>query len=96
MKRPLLAGGSDVPYRVILKPAADRDLDKLPRDVARRIAEQLRALATDPRPPGTVKMQGTRNEYRVRVGDYRIVFEVNDREQTVRVGRIANRREVYK
>jgi mRNA interferase RelE/StbE len=84
-----------VSYRLVLKPAARRDLDALPADVFERVDPHILALADNPRPHGTVKLRGTRNGYRVRVGDYRIIYEIDDRERTVRVGRVGHRREVY-
>jgi mRNA interferase RelE/StbE len=60
-----------------------------------RIAAAIDGLADDPRPRGSVKLAG-RNDYRVRVGDYRIVYAVDDDERLVLVARIAHRREVYR
>lgn len=60
-----------------------------------RIGAAIEALASDPRPPGAVKLAG-RDDFRIRVGDYRIVYAVEDAEQIVLVARIAHRREVYR
>jgi mRNA interferase RelE/StbE len=59
------------------------------------IADAIDALATDPRPPGAIKLAG-RDDYRVRVSDYRIVHAVDDDERLVLIARIAHRREVYR
>jgi mRNA interferase RelE/StbE len=56
---------------------------------------RLERLATDPRPPGCKKLKGGDREWRIRVGAYRIVYEVDDADKTVDVTRIAHRREVY-
>ncbi len=85
-----------MPYRVTLKRVADRDLDRLTRETASQVAQTLRALAIDPRPPGTVKLRGSRNHYRLRVGDYRILYEVDDAARTVTIARVRHRREVYR
>ncbi len=58
--------------------------------------QTLLALERDPRPPGIAKLSGTVNRWRVRIGDYRILFEVDDRAQTVLVLRIVHRREAYR
>ena len=69
----------------------------LPSKVVARIMPRLEHLAGAPRPPGCKKLKGGDNEWRIRVGDYRIVYEVDDAAKTVDVlTRIAHRREVYK
>jgi mRNA interferase RelE/StbE len=83
-------------YTVLLKPSADRALSKLPEPVQRRIAVKLRALQENPRPPGAEKLQGGEELYRVRVGDYRIVYAIEDRRLVVWVVRIADRKDVYR
>lgn len=60
-----------------------------------RIAAAIDGLATDPRPSGAVKLAG-RDDFRIRVGDYRIVYAVDDAERLVLVARIAHRRDVYR
>ena len=87
---------ADVPYKVILKPSADKALSKLPLDIQRRIVGALDALALDPRPHGVAKMAGDDNLWRVRVGEYRIVYEIHDGRLIVLVLRVAHRRDVYR
>lgn len=83
-------------YRVELTPAARRDLRSLPREVLRRIDPQISALAEEPRPPGARKLAGAEHLYRVRVGAYRIVYEVQDAVVVVTIVRVAHRRDVYR
>ena len=83
-------------YRVVLKPSADRELSKLPGDVQRRVAAKIAALADEPRPPGVEKLAGGTDEYRVRVGRYRIVYAIEDDRLVVLVLRIADRKDVYR
>ena len=83
-------------YKVILKPSADKALQKLPADVQRRIVAALDALAVEPRPHNVVKLAGDDNLWRVRVGEYRIVYEIHDGIITILVLRIAHRRDVYR
>jgi mRNA interferase RelE/StbE len=82
-------------YTVRLKPRAERDLDRLPFDVVRRIWRKLLSLEEEPRPTGSSKLEGT-DGYRLRVGDYRIVYLVDDRARVIEVVRVAHRREVYR
>ena len=83
-------------YRIILKPSAQRELNRLPLPLTERIERTIDALAIDPRPPGVKKMQGPVNLWRVRVSDYRIVYEIHDREIVIVVLRIGHRKDVYR
>ena len=83
-------------YAVYFKPSADRQLAKLPRDVQRRIVTAVEALADDPRPPGAVKITGDNNLWRIRVGDYRVVYEIRKGRLVVLVLRVAHRKDVYR
>ena len=78
-----------------LKTRAERELDRLPFTLARRIWRKLLVLAKDSRSRGTSKLEES-DGYRIRIGDYRIVYIVDDREQTVDIIRVAHRREVYR
>jgi mRNA interferase RelE/StbE len=82
-------------YRVSLAPSAARELRKFDPDVRRRIQAALELLAVDPRPPAATRLVGGSGEWRVRTGDYRIVYEIKDDRLLVLVVRMAHRREVY-
>ena len=82
-------------YRVSLAPSAARELRKFDPDVRRRIQAVLELLATEPRPPAAIRLVGGSGEWRVRTGDYRVVYEINDDQLLVLVVRMAHRREVY-
>ena len=81
--------------RVILPKSVQKKLDRLPDDVAARVVARLRALESNPRPTDVKKLKG-RPAWRVRVGDYRIIYEIHDRELVVVVVTIGHRREVYR
>jgi len=86
-------------YDVVLLPDAERALEKLStgdRRAAQRIAATLRALASDPRPSGIRALVGAPGQLRIRVGDYRIVYLIEDSRLIVTVIRIGHRREVYR
>lgn len=84
-------------YRVQLKPAAQRDLKKIKDQVVvRRIVKAIDGLETNPRPSGAQAVQGDGSILRIRVGDYRILYTVADKEVRVLVIRIGHRRDVYK
>lgn len=83
-------------YRLIVKPSAEKDLARLPRSVQGRVLDKLAQVQADPRMPGAMKLAGAQATYRVRVGDWRIVYEVDDPGRTVYVTIIGHRREVYR
>lgn len=83
-------------YEVVAGNAVHRDLARLQRYEQVRALSAMAALAEEPRPQGCIKMAGTRNGYRLRFGSYRIVYTVDDANQTVTITRVAHRREVYR
>jgi len=84
-------------HEVLLSGQAERDLKRLPAEVFQRVIAAIRTLGADPRPHGCRKLQGSpRDDYRVRVGDYRVVYEIDDRNKAVRIMRVRHRREVYR
>ena len=82
-------------YQIQVTRAASRDLRKLQRDVLGRIDRQIQALIDDPRPHGSRKLRNEDELYRVRVGDYRIIYQIRDQELIIVVVRVRHRRDVY-
>jgi mRNA interferase RelE/StbE len=82
-----------MPYRVELAPAAQRDLRRLPREVQARLSALIQALAEDPRPSGVRKLRGEERSWRIRVGPYRIVYDILDDRSLVVVLKVARRNE---
>ncbi len=82
-------------YRVVYKPAAGRDVDKLPRHVLSDLRDAIAALASNPRPHGCKKLRGASGMWRIRVGSYRVVYEIDDDARVVRIARAGHRREIY-
>ena len=83
-------------YKVSFKPSADRQLRKLPAAAQRRIVGKVAALAFNPRPAGVVKLAGDENLWRIRIGDFRVIYEIHDDRLVVLVLRVANRKDVYR
>ena len=83
-------------FRVVFAKPAEKVFLGLDRDIQRRIARAIAALETNPRPPGCVKLAGEADLYRVRAGDWRIVYAVQDRELLILVVKIGHRREIYR
>ena len=82
-------------YSLVVKTSAERELRALPKEDRRRIVARARGLAHNPRPPGNEKLSG-QERYRIRQGDYRIVYAINDEARIVEIVKIGHRREVYR
>ena len=82
-------------YLVRIAPAAERQLRKFDPQVRRRLHAVIDLLAEHPRPPAAIQLVGGAGEWRVRTGDYRIIYEIDDGELIVLVLRLGHRREVY-
>jgi mRNA interferase RelE/StbE len=83
-------------YRVFLRPAAVRDLESLSSKIKSRAEAAIQALGENPRPAGTKKLVGFEDEWRLRVGSYRILYIIGDQDHSVTVARVAHRREAYR
>ncbi len=82
-------------YEVYLERAAEQDLKRLSAINFKRIIPRIQALTENPRPVGCRKISGSKNDWRIRVGDYRVIYEVEDEKKIVRVMRVKHRREAY-
>ena len=83
-------------YEIVYAPSAAKALRKLDRQVARRLLEAISKLAEEPHPAGCVQLVGGEGELRIRVGDYRVVYDVIDEEIVVLILRLGHRREIYR
>lgn len=82
-------------YSIKFKSSAAKELKKLPLELQHRIANKIEKLVEDPRPSGVIKLKGNDNLYRCRVGEYRIVYDINDSMQKIVVTRVRHRKDVY-
>ncbi|MFH0977203.1 MAG: type II toxin-antitoxin system RelE/ParE family toxin [Spirochaetota bacterium] len=82
-------------YSIIISSAANRDYKRLPQSEILKINKVIDHLASNPRPSGYKKLKD-RNAYRIRIGNYRIIYEINDKDVILFVIRIRHRKEVYK
>ncbi len=82
-------------FAVTFARSARKELERLSGDLTERILEAIEALTADPRPPGVTKLKGQRNLWRLRVGDYRVVYSIDDAAKVVDVSLIRHRRDVY-
>ena len=81
------------PYRVELAPAAQRDLGRLPQELRARLAMPIKALAENPRPPRVRKLRGEERTWRIRIGPYRIVYDIHDDQALVVILKVVRRSE---
>jgi len=83
-------------YSIRWKPSATKDLRRLPKDSIPRILRAVEQLASDPLPQGTRKLIGSERSYRLREGDYRIIYTVEANELVIQIVRIGHRKDVYR
>jgi mRNA interferase RelE/StbE len=83
-------------YRVDLASSAAKAIQKLPTVVAERVTAKIATLAGDPRVPGVQKLQGAEDLYRLRVGNYRVIFTIQEETATVLVVKVADRKDAYR
>lgn len=82
-------------YSLLILPSAEKDCDRLSREIYQRCQKAILKLEQDPRPPGCQKLVGE-DGYRIRVGDYRILYRIDDASKRVFIYRVKHRREVYR
>ncbi|MFZ0961510.1 MAG: type II toxin-antitoxin system RelE/ParE family toxin [Terriglobia bacterium] len=85
-----------VKYSLEVMHSAQRELDALDDPLFTRVDRRILALADDPRPAGSKKLKGYKDSWRIRIGDWRVVYIVDDAAKLVSITRVAHRREVYK
>ncbi|MDP8238606.1 MAG: type II toxin-antitoxin system RelE/ParE family toxin [Candidatus Hatepunaea meridiana] len=83
-------------YRIILLRPASKTLHKLHPDQVQRIVKRIDELGENPRPTGCRKIQTEKNRYRIRIGNYRVLYRINNEKREITVHRIALRNKVYK
>ena len=85
----------EVAYRIEVTPRARKDLKGLPKRERQRVAEQIDILKADPRPTGCKKLKGREDFYRIRVGNYRVVYQIENEVLLILIVRIGDRKEIY-
>ncbi len=83
-------------YQVIVPKAVQKQIDALPHRIGVKISEHIAALADDPRPRGYIKLRGFSNQYRIRIGNYRIRYRIDDNKVIVFVLSATHRKDAYK
>ncbi|MFZ4667240.1 MAG: type II toxin-antitoxin system RelE family toxin [Prochlorotrichaceae cyanobacterium] len=83
-------------YTIIVTKSIQKDLDNLPNDIKDRVYSKIAQLSENPRSYGVTKLKGYENEYRIRIGNYRVRYEILDTDETVLLLQCKHRREVYR
>ena len=83
-------------YEVYTEKAAENDLKRLPATTFQRVIPYIKSLAENPRPSHCRKLTGSKNDWRIRIGDYRVLYEIDEKSKAVKVMRVRHRREVYR
>lgn len=83
-------------YRVELLPSAQKDIDNLPNGIKSRVTGRIIPLKEEPRPENCIKLKGSANIFRIRVGNYRILYRIFDIDSKVTIVKVAHRKEVYR
>ena len=82
-------------YKIVIKRSAAKEIEKVPKSHRKRIVSKIRDLSTEPRPRGVKKLSGE-EKYRVRQGEYRILYKIDDSIITITVVKVGNRNDVYR
>jgi mRNA interferase RelE/StbE len=83
-------------YRIEISPAAVSQFRKLTKVIQRQLKPHIDALADNPRPSSVEKLRGATDQYRIRVGDYRIIYQIQDQALIILVLKIGHRRDIYR
>lgn len=83
-------------YQVLIERSAEKDLKKISAKERPKLATAMRGLANEPRPTGCRKLVGSENDWRIRVGDYRVIYEIADEVRIVRIIRVRHRKDSYR
>lgn len=83
-------------YRIEYRKSVDKEVRKLPETVRRAVVMAVLALGDDPYPNGVTKLRGSERTYRIRQGDYRIIYEIHDSYLVIEVIKVGHRRDVYR
>lgn len=84
-------------YKILVSKRAERGLDRMKdNNILRRVVLKIDELAHNPRPSGVRKIMGSNIDYRIRMGDYRIIYQINDNERVIEIRGVGHRKEIYK
>lgn len=83
-------------YEIYLETSAEKDIRKLPSDKIKNVVSKIKELSKSPYPPGSKKIKNTNNFWRIRIGNYRVIYEVLQSEKRINIYKVRHRKDVYK
>ena len=83
-------------FQIIFKRSAQKDIRRIPQSILQFIYEHIEALATNPLPPGVKPVSGYDNYYRIRIGQYRVIYELSTSIRIIFIARVGHRKDIYK
>lgn len=83
-------------YEIWLERSSEKDLKRLEPDTFKRVIKGIKELSENPKPAGCRKITGSKNDWRIRIGDYRVIYEIDDKANAVKVMIVKHRREAYR
>jgi mRNA interferase RelE/StbE len=83
-------------YSITSARSARKELEKLPQASAQRVIEKIETLSSTPRPAGSLKLKGARQAWRIRIGEYRVIYEIDDRQRSIDAAIVRHRKDVYR
>lgn len=83
-------------YEVLLERAAEKDLKKLPRNYFDEIISKIKNLSAQPRPRDSKKLTGSQNDWRIRIGSYRVLYEIDEAHKQIKIMKIRHRKDAYR
>lgn len=85
-----------MPYKLLIERRAEKDIKRLEAPLFTKITTRIKELSNTPHPQGSRKITGSQNDWRIRIGDYRILYEIDNKTKTIKVMRVKHRREAYR
>ena len=83
-------------FELLIENRAEKDLEKLDPSIFKLIAIQIKNLSENPYPHNSKKIMGSKNDWRIRIGDYRVLYEIDNKNRVIKIMRVKHRREAYR
>ncbi len=83
-------------YEIVIEKRAERDIKRLPAGLLQKLVPSIKRLRNNPRPANSKKITGSTSDYRIRIGDYRVIYEICSKSRKVKIFRVRHRKEVYR
>ena len=82
-------------FKIYLERSAEKSFNDLPQDIVKRIISHIKSLKDNPKPTGCRKIVGTERDYRIRIGDYRVIYEIDEANKRINIMAVGHRKDIY-